>query len=333
MDIIDDNNATYKLLKTELGKIGYKSTEHFEGGKLIVEFTSPSKKVWRINGAHIRYPFSDNKIRNLCIDKNLSNKFVESLGISIPHTKFLQKDDNLTVEDANGLLKKYKKLIVKPVDSTLSRGLTMNIVSAESLYDAIDFARQTSASVVIQEQVEGEEIRFVVMEGKVEAALLRRTARVVGDGKSSVAKLIEIENKAREKLTFKHIKYPPLSESIVDRILLGSSQILPKGEVLELSRATMVRNGASVYDVFSQVDRSYINSVEKIVKELGAKFIVVDVFVKDFTKKQDDIDKNYWFIEFNTAPVMKLFYGCRDGKMFDILPKLTKLIDKHLHQA
>ncbi len=329
MFIEDDPNATFRLLKKEFIKRGYAYTEDLHGEQLYLSLISPTGKAWEFYGSKITYPFTSVEVKRLSVHKEIATKYVENQGFSVPYTRYLVNNEQLTNHEAEDMIKKYGTLIVKPADDSLSRGLTLNITNSVSLNDAIKYSRQFKEGVLIQEQVEGEEIRFVVIKGRVEAALLRQTARIIGDGSSTIAMLIEKENNVRKSLSFPMMSYPQLTDMLIDPKLFTDITILPKDEIKELNRATMIKNGASVYNVIEKVHFSYTAVVEQLVESLHTDFIVVDMFVQDYrTEKKDD---NYWFIEFNTSPVLKLFYGCRDGNMFDIVPVLADAIDEKLH--
>jgi D-alanine-D-alanine ligase-like ATP-grasp enzyme len=327
--IEDDPNATFRLLKKEFIKRGYTYIEELHGEQLYLTLVSPMDKSWSFYGSKITYPFTSAEVKKLSIHKEIASKYVEKQGISVPFTYFLATNVQLAGHEAEDMIQKYGTLIVKPANDSLSRGLTLNITNFASLNDAIKYSRQFKDGVLIQEQVEGEEIRFVAIKGRVEAALLRQTARIVGDGSSTIAMLIESENIARKSLSFPMISYPQLTDELIDPKLFTDITILPKNEIKELNRATMIKNGASVYNVIEKVHPTYIDAVEKLVRNLHTDFLVVDMFVKDY--RAEKTDENYWFIEFNTSPVLKLFYGCRDGNMFDIVPLLADAIDEKLH--
>lgn len=330
MYIKDDAFASYKLLRSEFERRDYQVTEEVINDRRMVTFASPTGNKWKTLVFQIAYPFNTPRIKKISINKEVAYEFARNSGVSTPYTYYVSEVNEIKTSLVADLLKRYQKLIVKPANASLSRGLTLNVQSPESLRAAILRARKVSKTVLIQEQVEGEEVRFVVLDGKVVAALLRRTPRVVGDGVSTVAELICKENDQRKSLDFAYITYPLLSDTIIGQPMMTNNNLLLLGETLELNRATMIRNGASVYNVLDQVHPSYVDTIEKLVGRLGAKFIVVDIFFKDFTQQQ--AEQNYWFIEFNTSPVLKMFYGCRDGKMFDIVPSLVGVIDEWLNQ-
>jgi cyanophycin synthetase len=331
MYIKDDPYASYKLLRAEFIKKGYIVNEEIIDDHRYASYVSPQGETWRTSVATLSYPCISKDAYEISRHKELAYDYAQQRGVAVPYTRTVVGGEYLEQDEVQTLIDEYGKLIVKPSNASLSRGLTLNITTHEMLNDAIELARMTSSTVLIQEQVEGEEVRFTVIDGKVQAALLRQTPRVIGDGVSTVAQLIAAENEDRKGLRFEYVSYPQLDASIIDPNALHDTTILKVGEVLELNRATMIKNGCSVYDVLDQVDGSYVEMVESLVRDLPAKFIVADVFIKDYkTPKQE---KNHWFIEFNTSPVLKLYYACRDGKMFDIVPKLADSIDKGLQSG
>jgi len=327
LSIQTDRLASYKLFARALKQKGY-VVDIDESYPMTVAYTSPKGATWKTKAAHITYPFNTEHVQNIARDKNKAYDLARSAGFSIPYTFYVT--DSTTDDMLLDVLHTFKKLIVKPTDLSQSKGLTIDIDSLAALKDAIGYAKSFSNSVLVQQQVIGEEIRFTVINGKVEAALLRRTARVIGDGHSPLAELINRENEARKLLHFDYITYPQLDETIVDSSLLNSSNIPDKGKVVELSHSTMVKGGCSIYDILLQVNKSYITSVEKLVAKLGAGFIVVDVFCQSYSEPARP--DNHWFIEFNTTPALRLYYACRDGKQFDIVTHLAAAIDHWLHK-
>ncbi len=329
MYIKDDPFASYKLLEIEFKKKGYTITHERQNNKLVVIYTAPSGRQWKTQAAHISYPFTSRQMGLLSINKDLAYNFAVANGVSIPYTYHIASGESISESKIKELLDQYGTLIVKPNASSLSRGLTLNIDSIESLREALEYARTITPEVIIQEQVKGEEVRFVIINGHVQAAILRQTPRLIGNGVSTIAELIRSENKARERLKFPYIDYPQLDDTMIDPRLFTSEDILATNDVLELSHATMIKNGCSVYNILATIDPSYIQTVERLSSTLETAFVVIDMFISDlYTPQTND---NYWFIEFNTSPVLKLFYGCRDGNMFDIVPLLVTLIDDWLH--
>jgi D-alanine-D-alanine ligase-like ATP-grasp enzyme len=325
MLIKDDPFSTILLLRNKLAELGYKNEAFKIEGKQYTRFIAPNGRVWLTRSAMIAYPFINATVSSVCSNKNIAYELASQAGVTVPYTLEVAKGE-ANEQQLQEMLDKYAKVIVKPSNSSLSHGLTLNITSLKDMQAALEAAYVYSDRALVQQQVYGEEIRFAVVEGKVVSALLRRTAHVVGDGTSTVKELIAAENEQRTRIETPYVTYPQLDGQVIPAHFLEDTRVLVEGEILELAKGTMIKTGASIYDIIDQVHPLYIDTVEKLVAQLGAGFVVVDIFIQDYAQPQTD--DNYAFIEFNTAPVLKLFYSCRDGKMTDILAALVPLIDK-----
>lgn len=320
---LEDPTATIFLIGERLRKLGYSDETVKYGGVTFHRFTK-NGRTWITNGFKISYPFNSKAITEIAVDKAIAYDFALEQGVSVPATVPIMSGDE-DLAGAKKLLETYDKIIVKPLDASLAHGVSMNIKNRADLEQAVESARHYSKIVLAQQQVYGDELRFAVVNGKAVAALLRQTPRVVGDGNSTVVELIRKENEERAQLDKTYFAYPQLDDSIIDSDLLIDERILSKGEVLELSHSAMVRYGASMYNVLKDVDRGYIEIVERLGSALSRDFIVVDVMIADYGIPCSP--DNYWFIEFNTSPVLKLFHGTRDGNDVDIVGLVAERID------
>ena len=313
------------LLHAALLARNYSLQEMKLGGKTYTLFTSAEGKSWLTKNARIGYPFSTSAAREISRSKNMAHEFAAQLGVASPHSTAVTSQ--LSKDEMKALLQQAP-LVVKPENSSASNGVTLEVRELPLLEAALSTALAVSDVALVQSQVEGDEIRFVVIEGQVRAAVLRQTPRLIGDGKSKVGELLAAENIERAALELPYLEYPQLTEDLIDFDGIDLDHVPPAGEVLELSRATMIRTGASIYDVLDKVHPSYVEVAAKLATGLAARFLCVDVIIQDYSVPADE--RNYAFLEFNTSPALKLFYSCRDGKHYDILTDLTNLIDKTL---
>src|SRR5256714_10469224 len=86
-------------------------------------------------------------------------------------------------------------VIVKPLDANHGRGISGRIDSEAALTEAWKDAREYGDRIVIEQYTEGRDHRVLVINGKVVACAERIPARVVGDGSSTIAQLIDRENR------------------------------------------------------------------------------------------------------------------------------------------
>lgn len=267
----------------------------------------------------LAYPTTHNAIREISRNKTIATSYVNQLGYRTPKSITVSVEDG--IDNALGILSNAP-LIVKPESGSLSRGLKRNIVAETELRDCVKKCLSDGDTCVIQEQVAGEEIRFVAIGKKLVAAVMRKRPYVIGNGVSTVRDLIKAENRDRRNINNTMVPYPELTSDMLD-MPFDNDSIPTLDEEVVLGFGTMIMNGASMYNVIDEIHPGYCEMIEHISKSLGADFIAVDVIVDDY-KRFD----NYWFIEFNTSPVLRLFYSCRDGKHFDAGAVLAEMIDR-----
>lgn len=329
MTSLDDPHTSYRLIARELEARGFTCQTAKEDQKMYATFTSPQGMTWKTRIPKLRYPFTSPSVQRLFDSKAHSYVYASKQGFPVPFTRRVSRAETINDVEMNQLLEQYKTLIVKPDNSSSSKGLTLGIETVDELKEAIEVAQSVRQSdILVQQQVSGEEIRFIIAKGKVIGALLRQTPRIVGDGKSTVAQLIFQENSIRSSLKFNYIEYPLLDESIIDAKCFTDTTVPISGEVVELSRATMIRNGCSVYEVKNKVHPSYVKEIERMAYRIESQFFVADFLLDDYTIEAQH--NNHWFLEFNTSPALKLCYGARDGNMLDVVPIVSELIEDSL---
>lgn len=311
----------HALLKDELLARGYTCNE-FTLDRLYKQYISPNGRVVLTRAKFYEYPFVSRMAKRISRDKVKSYAYASMNGVTVPST--LQTTD---LEEAKQFLETHKRLIVKPADLGGGQGLTVNITDEAQLNDAISKATFNGNTPLIQKQFIGEEVRFTAIGGKVRSAILRRTPRVVGDGKSTVAELIKQENKLRESLVFPTLSYPQLSEKLISEDFLSSDKVLSDGEILEFSKATMIRNGASFYGILEAVHPSYIQIAERLASQLNPQFLVIDLMIERWDAPATS--DSYVFLEFNTLPALEIFTSLRGGDMPDVIALIADLLDKY----
>ncbi|NCS70955.1 MAG: hypothetical protein GW780_02195, partial [Candidatus Aenigmarchaeota archaeon] len=85
-------------------------------------------------------------------------------------------------------------LVTKPVNGNHGRGVTININNFQEALNGFNIAQKISSYVLVERQITGEDYRLLVINNKLVAASKRTPAHVVGDGKSTIKKLIDKVN-------------------------------------------------------------------------------------------------------------------------------------------
>jgi len=163
---------------------------------------------------------------------------------------------------------------------------------------------------MIQEQVEGEDYRLLVIGGRLQVATKRIPAFVVGDGKSNIKELIEKENSdpRRDTRNPAHILKPikidkPLIQYLKDQNLTLDS-VPQKEERVPVRKVASMSQGGITQDFSDDVSKEIKATVESIASSMHSFTLGVDVMCKDISKPLTR--ENGAILEVNTMPEMYL---------------------------
>lgn len=313
------------LLSKELQSRGYVCEDRQIDGLPYKACVAPNGHTWLTRTNAAQYPFMTDKVRAVSDDKHVAYEFAERHGVRIPHTLAVNGTPS---KEIDSFLAANVPVIVKPLDGRQSRGLTLNIRTREELDAAIEAAREYSHDVLIQEYVVGDEIRMMVLDGKVVSAVLRQAPQVIGDGTSTLEQLIIKENEQRTKLTFEYLAYPKLEAPLIDESLVHSQTVPAKDEVVKLGQASMIKKGASFYGITNELHQDYKDVAVQLANALNPEFLIVDILVADYAAPLTN--DTYAFLEFNASPALQAYYCVRGGDVFDAVKVLADKIDRSL---
>ncbi len=308
-----------RLLVSSLEGRGFLSDKITINGHSHRRFTK-ADQLWITPTKYVRYPFVSQSLLLLSLNKNLAYDYIDSVGYSVPRTVFLP----VATEFVGEQIALRWPLITKPVDGSGSANVTRGITNGTTLKAAVQKLHDAGYDALVQEQFIGEEIRLTVIDGEVASACVRQVAQVVGTGDAAVSRLVTIENQSRAELQFEYIAYPQLDSTLMT-LQVDMNSVPRNGEKVLLAESTLISGGASVYSIDTTLHESYRAMAGDLARKLRAPFLVVDILTRDYS--QTATPDSYVILEFNTSPALKLYYGFRDGKQYDIIPKLTSMIE------
>src|SRR5258708_3107909 len=124
-------------------------------------------------------------------DKDDTKRVLENIGLPVP-----KGDVARTVEGALEIADDLGyPVILKPLAANHGRGISRHRNYVEVLHDAWNHSSSHGSRIVIEQFAEGRDHRVLVVNKKVVAAAERVPANIVGDGKRTIAELIEEANK------------------------------------------------------------------------------------------------------------------------------------------
>ncbi|HEY6881646.1 MAG TPA: ATP-grasp domain-containing protein [Polyangiales bacterium] len=230
---------------------------------------------------------------SICDDKRATQRVLTRAGLRTPvHRVAGTEADNVA------FLEQYHAAVVKPARGEQGKGISVGVRSAEQLLAAIEHARTVDETVLLEEFVEGDDLRLLVMDGKLVAAAVRRPPRVTGNGELRIAELIVMQSRKRAAETSGEGRIPLDEETrrCVREAGYELDDILPRGVEIEVRRAANVHTGGTIHDVTEQVSHELAEAACCAARALAIPIVGLDLIVPSLTGEQ------YWILEANERP-------------------------------
>ena len=201
-----------------------------------------------------------------------------------------------------------KPVIVKPRAGSRGRHTTTLVYTKDDLIQAFKIAKQLCHWVVVEEHLFGDVQRGTVIGGKLVGVLGGSPPRVTGDGKSTIAQLIELKDKQRPD----KVKETKVNPYFLKRQKLTMENILPQGRTVDLSEKVGVNYGGTSYDCSQETHPDTKQMLEQAAKILDISILGFDFIVPDITKSYKQ--QKCGIIECNGAPFIQLHHDPLYGK-------------------
>ncbi|MEO8250563.1 MAG: cyanophycin synthetase, partial [Burkholderiales bacterium] len=176
---------------------------------------------------------------------------------------------------------------VKPSDANHGRGVALDLTTQEEVEAAFHVAEPEGSDVMVERFIRGSEHRLLVVGGRVVAAARGEVITVTGDGKATVAELIDaqINTDPRRGLTDDF----PLNKIIVSEdpaVLLDlQRQGLAPEAVPAYGRVVLIqRNGNVAIDCTDQIHPDVAHAAVLAAKIVGLDIAGIDLVAEDIGK-------------------------------------------------
>jgi D-alanine-D-alanine ligase-like ATP-grasp enzyme len=208
-------------------------------------------------------------------DKHLANRFLGRYGFPVP-----KQIKYSGFEKAQEFLQKCKSVVVKPCRQWGGRGVVVAVRTVSELRQAVLYARRFGEDLILEEYVEGVDIRLVFVNGNFVAAIKRVPAGITGDGKMNVRRLIQKQNaKNRRNEASNIIPLDNETRRALTSFNLTYNSIPSKGQVVQVRRTSNYHTGGTVEDITESVDSDLVRQGQKISRLFGIPVIGIDFLV------------------------------------------------------
>ncbi len=229
-------------------------------------------------------------------------------------------------------------LVVKPNVGGFSRGSYFPIQNYKELWKAIILAKIWWPATVIEQYLEGRNYRVLAANGKVISVIRRYSPYVTGNGQSSVATLIDEENKTREEMGLFPCIHPLQKTDVTlaylkDKYGYTLESVPPADETVKLFHRIALAPGG-IIEVIPRhaVSAENIELMEKVLGIFNANILGIDVILENGIE-QSYKDQKCILLEVNSRPYVKMHDYPRYGKREDLSGYFSELDQLEIGQT
>ena len=248
-------------------------------------------------------------------DKKLTNRLLAATGIPVPRSEVTRTEDD-TVAAATRI---GFPVAIKPLDGNHGRGVMLNLGSAEAVRAAYPGARNESRSgaLVVESFLTGNDYRCLVIGGELRAVAQRVPAHVDGDGRHTVAQLVDITN-ADPRRGIGHEKV--LTRIAVDEEATGyaaeqgyaTDAVPAKGTRVYLKRTGNMSTGGISIDRTEEIHPENAEIAEQAASVIGLDIAGIDFICPDISIPVRETGGG--IVEVNAAPGFRMHTNPTEGE-------------------
>src|SRR5262249_36154769 len=178
-------------------------------------------------------------------------------------------------------------------------------------------AWQEGEGVMVERHLVGEDYRLLVVGGRLVAAALREPAHVVGDGRSTVAELIEVVNRDPRRsdghgTVLTRIRLDDIARAVLAEQGSGPEAAPPAGQRVLIRRNANLSTGGTATDVTDLVHPSVAARAVDAARAVGLDIVGIDVLATDISRPLEE--QRGAVVEVNAGPGLRMHLEPSQGK-------------------
>ena len=228
-----------------------------------------------------------------CADKELSRAVLADAGLRVPRGRMASFDDG-----DGAFLAEVGALVVKPAHGEQGNGVTVGVHDRAQLDEAVEQARRLSEQVLLEEHVQGEDLRVMVIGHAVVGAAVRRRPEVTGTGKHSIEELIDEQSRRRADATGGESTIP-IDEDTREAVAAAGyalDDVLAEGQTVQVRGTANLHTGGTMHDVTQLLHPDLAESCARASRALRIPVVGLDLIAPSVEEAE------HVFIEANERP-------------------------------
>lgn len=248
---------------------------------------------------------------SIASDKDLTKRLLASCGVPIPEGREVDSAaDAWEAAEDIGL-----PVVVKPTDANHGRGVFTDLNTREEVERAYAAALDEGSGVMVERFVRGNAHRLLVVGNRMVAAIRGKVLSVVGDGRSTVAELVESQINSDPRCGVEE-EFPleplmlakePIALLELDRQGFTPESVPPAGlDVL------VKRQGDLAYDVTDDVHPDVAAAGTLAARVIGLDIAGIDLVTEDVSRPL--AEQGGAIVEVNAGPSLLMHLKPAEGK-------------------
>ena len=223
-----------------------------------------------------------------CDDKRVTHRVLAKAGLRVP----VQYVNETPSCESGG------RWVVKPARGEQGVGISVDVRTREDLDRAVEAALKECRDYVVEEFIEGDDLRIIVIDFEMVAAAVRRPPVITGDGRHTVEALIEKYSRRRAAATGGESHVPMDDETLRCLKMEGydPADVLPADVAVRVRKTANLHTGGTIHDVTAKLHPALAAAAVDAAKALDIPVTGLDLIVPDVTGPE------YRIIEANERP-------------------------------
>jgi cyanophycin synthetase len=260
-------------------------------------------------------------------DKEDTHNLLNDLGLPVPQ-QIMIYGERQAVRAAEKI---GYPVVIKPLNANHGRGVSINLQTDEQVKIAFAEALQfgTGKAVLVESYLTGFDHRMLVVNDELVAVAKRVPGNVVGDGKSTVAELVDIVNLdprrgiGHEKVLTR-LELDSQAMRLLEEAGYNEHTVLEKGQLFYLRSTANLSTGGTSIDVTDIVHPDNRDMAVRAIKAIGLDIGGVDFLTDDISKSYKEIGGG--ICECNAAPGFRMHVAPSEGKPRDVSGKVMDML-------
>jgi len=253
----------------------------------------------------------------LASDKEETNKILASLGLPVPRQMLVQ-NESAAVRAAERI---GYPVVTKPYNGNHGRGISIRLTTADEVREGFVKAREHSRSVIVETYLEGDDHRLLVVNGELVAATRRTPGHVVGDGRHSIAELVEIVNQdprrgvGHEKVLTRLV-LDAQADMMLARAGLTPESVPEVDQIVYLRSTANLSTGGTATDVTDIIHPDNRDMAVRAIRAIDLDVGGVDFLTTNIAESYKAIGGG--ICECNAAPGFRMHVAPSEGTSRDV---------------